>query len=127
MKEGVETLVSELAAKDDQVTAEIVLEARKREDKLAFNIMEKVGEHLGIAIADVIDILNPAMVIIGEDIPHFGEIVLDSVKRTVKSRSLPIISAPVKIVLSKLGKEASLVGILMLCTQKIINCLKLDS
>lgn len=127
IKEGVETLISELAAKNGEVTAEAVLEARKKEDKLAFNIMEKVGEYLGIAIADVIDFLNPAMVIIGEDIPRFGEAVLDSVKRTVKSRSLPIISAPVKIVLSKLGKEASLVGTLILGAQKIIEFLKLDS
>jgi len=120
--EGVVSLIEKLAeGKLEDVTPEIVVEAIKRGDKLAFNIMEKTGEYLGIGIADMINIFNPELVVIGAGVSQAGDILLEPLKRTVKARALQLSSSMANIKVSQLGDNAGALGAAIMVLKDIFE------
>ena len=124
LEQGVISLIEELAEGDpNKVTAEIVVAAAKRGDKLAFNIMEKTGEYLGIGIANAINLFNPDLVIIGAGVSKAGRLLLDPVKRVVKARALQVASDKVDVKISTLGDDAGALGAAILILRDIFQSL----
>ena len=62
---GYNTFITELVDDLSKINIEIIYKAAKKGDELAIKSLEQVGRYLGIAIADIINILNPEMVVIG--------------------------------------------------------------
>jgi len=109
--EGVVSLIEKLAEGNlESIAPEIVVEAAKRGDKLAFNIMEKTGEYLGIGIANMINIFNPELIVIGAGVSQAGDILLEPLKRAVKARALQLSSSMTNIKVSQLGDDAGALG-----------------
>ena len=122
LEEGVVSLVSKMVNGDlTKITPELVAEAARKGDKLAFNIMEKTGEYLGIGIANTVNLFNPELVIIGAGISRAGDLFLDTVKRTVKARALHTASTSVDIKLSELGHTIAAQGAAILVLKNIFK------
>ncbi|KKL82224.1 hypothetical protein LCGC14_1986900 [marine sediment metagenome] len=122
IKEGVVSLIEKLAeGKLENITPEIVVEATKRGDKLAFNIMEKTGEYLGIGIADMINIFNPELIVIGAGVSQAGDILLEPLKRTVKARALQLSSSMTNIKVSQLGNNGGALGAAIMVLKDIFE------
>ena len=122
IKEGVVSLIEKLAqGKLENITPEIVVEATKRGDKLAFNIMEKTGEYLGIGIADMINIFNPELIVIGAGVSQAGNILLEPLKRTVKARALQLSSSMTNIKVSQLGNNGGALGAAIMVLKDIFE------
>lgn len=120
--EGVVTLIEKLAEGNlANITPEIVVEAVRRGDKLAFNIMEETGEHLGTGIADIINIFNPELIVIGAGVSQAGDILLEPLKRTVKARALQLSSSMVDIKVSQLGDNAGAMGAAIMVLKDIFE------
>jgi len=120
IEEGVVSLIEKLTGGDlDRITPEIIVEAAKKGDKLAFNIIEKTGKYLGIGIADMINIFNPELVVIGAGVSQAGNLLLDPVKRTIKARALQQSFSMVNIKLSQLGDIAGAIGAAILVLKNI--------
>ncbi len=66
-----------------ELTARHVAEAAKA-DPLAARIMEKAGEHLGLAIAGAVNLLNPDIVVIGGGVSQAGEVLLRPLREAVR-------------------------------------------
>lgn len=122
LEEGVVSLISKMVNDDlTKITPEIVAQAARKGDKLAFNIMEKTGEYLGIGIANAINLFNPELVIIGAGISGAGDLFLDTLKRTVKARALHTASTSVEIKLSELGDTTAALGAAILILKNIFK------
>jgi len=122
LREGVISLIDKLTEGNHaKITPEVVVEAARRGDKLAFNLMEKTGEYLGIAVANAINLFNPELVVIGAGVSRAGDLILDPLRRTVKARALESASRKAKIVISKLGDEAGALGGAILVLRKIFK------
>ena len=122
IEEGVVSLIEKLAEGNlKDITTETVVEATKRGDKLAFNIMEKTGEYLGIGIADMINIFNPELIVIGAGVSQAGDILLKPLKRTVKARALQLSSSMVDIKVSQLGDSAGALGAAIMVLKDIFE------
>ena len=122
IEEGVVSLIEKLAeGKLENITPEIVVEATKRGDKLAFNIMEKTGEYLGIGIADMINIFNPELIVIGAGVSQAGNILLEPLKRTVKARALQLSSSMTNIKVSQLGNNGGALGAAIMVLKDIFE------
>jgi len=122
LEEGVVSLISKMSDGDlSRVTPEIVAEAARKGDKLAFNIMEKTGEYLGIGIANAVNLFNPELVIIGAGVSRAGDLFLDTVKRTVKARALHTASTSVDIKISQLGDTTAAQGAAILILKDIFK------
>jgi len=82
----------------------------KRENKQAQSIWLKVGMHLGIALAGIVNLLNLDAIIIGGGVANAGQILFDKVRETVKKQAMSVQARHIKIFKAKLGSDAGLIG-----------------
>lgn len=105
---------SSISAEIDNIYQNIdvlaIASAIKAGDKLAFDILDKTGEYIGIGIAALINLLNPSTIIIGGGVAQVGEVLLSSIRRTVKRRALGMLSREVPIQQSQLIVNAGIIG-----------------
>ncbi|PWH13588.1 MAG: hypothetical protein DDG58_13840 [Ardenticatenia bacterium] len=106
-----EGLYSSLGAlRPDELTVEAIAQAARAGDKLAFSALDRTGQYLGIAIATALNLLGPQLVVIGGGVARCGELLLDSIRRTVKIHVLHVISPHVRIVPGLLDENAAALG-----------------
>lgn len=116
---GRDTLIEKLTnGSVEEITAKVVAEAAKKGDRLALEIWEETGEYLGIAIANLINIYNPEIIIIGGGVAQAGKLLFEPIKRTVRKRALPGPVKRAKIVSSQLGENVSIIGAASLALEK---------
>ena len=79
-------------------------------DAAAREAIELVGSRLGIVIANVLNIFNPQIVVIGGGVIAAGELLLAPARAVVAQRVLPFLRESVPIVAARFGVEAGMVG-----------------
>jgi N-acetylglucosamine repressor len=111
IRHGRDSRIYENAEGDlDAITALTVYQAAEEGDSLALQLLEDTGHYLGIAIANLINILNPEKVIIGGGVAKAGDFVFRPLKETVAQRSLALPYSKTQIVESALGDNATAIG-----------------
>jgi len=119
-RKGTATEILDLAkGKADAITKEIVMDAAKKGDKLALELLENAGKDLGVRIAYMINLLNPSLVIIGGGMEIAGDLLFQSVKDTVNKFAFEEPASIVKIVPSFLGEDAIVLGAAALAAREI--------
>jgi len=98
-----------LQGKDDR-TAAMIFEAGKQGDELALEIFRRMGVYLGIGLANLINILNPEMIVIGGGVVNGWDLFEKHMHQQVEERAFPLLAARVKIVRAKCGDDAGLLG-----------------
>lgn len=94
----------------ESITARDVAAAARRGDLLAQQILARAGTHIGIAIAGMVNLFNPALVIIGGGVAQTGDILLEPIRQAVQRRSLPAATRVVRITTAMLGRRSSSMG-----------------
>ncbi|MEW6046532.1 MAG: ROK family transcriptional regulator [Bacillota bacterium] len=87
-----------------------VFQAAGAGDAAAISALARLGEYLGIGIANAINTFNPELVVIGGPIARGGHHVLNSARRVVEQRALAFPRGRARIVVSALGEEACAIG-----------------
>lgn len=123
LKEGRASSLSEKYANGEIIHIEDIIEAVKEEDVLAIEVVEEIGTVLGRAIAGLINIFNPELIVIGGNMATAKDYLLLPIKSAVQKHSLNIINSDTKIKLSKLGKKAGSIGSCMLSRSKLLGLL----
>ena len=106
---------SELQGKED-LTAEMIFDAGKAGDELALEIFRRMGVYLGIGLANLINILNPEMIVVGGGVVNGWDLFAKHMHQQVEERAFPLLAARVKIVRAKCGDDAGLLGAARLAT-----------
>jgi glucokinase len=91
-------------------TAEMIFDAGKAGDELALEIFRRMGVYLGIGLANLINILNPEMIVIGGGVVNGWDLFEKEMHQQVEERAFPSLAARVKIVRAKCGDDAGLLG-----------------
>jgi len=119
-KEKADSKILDLAGGDvENLTSEMVVEAAKAKDKIALELVENAGVNLGIRIAYLINLFNPEVVVVGGGIEQAGELLLESVRKTVRQLAFEEPANTVKIVPSRLGDSAVALGAAALVLREI--------
>ncbi|HTG69840.1 MAG TPA: ROK family protein, partial [Candidatus Udaeobacter sp.] len=92
------------------ITAKMISDAYDQGDALAIKVMHETGRLLGYGLSNVINLLNPELVIIGGGMSAAGDRLLKTVRDTVNSHSLKLSSQVCKVVQAALGGKAGMVG-----------------
>lgn len=108
---GKRTLLSEKNV--DDITARDVVEAARRGDLAAQEILKRSGTFIGIAIAGLINLINPSTVIIGGGVAQVGDLLTAPIRQAVRERSLRASEHRVRITTAMLGRRSSLIGALV--------------
>ncbi len=93
-----------------QITLALVLEAAAAGDPIALETLAEAGTYLGIALANVVNLVNPRTVVIGGPIASIGEPFLEPVRREVRRRALGDALHNLELVPSVLGDDAGAIG-----------------
>ena len=80
-------------------------------DDLALEVIRDAGRYLGWGIVNLLNLLNPAMIVIGGGVSELGDLLLDPAREIARAYSLRGKSDPVRIVKAKLGNDAGLLGV----------------
>lgn len=93
------------------VSLELLAEAAKQNDPLAVNVFVQAGEWLGIAVAGLINIFNPDIVMLGGRVIRAAEEVLMSkIRSTARENAFPALFEMVTFVTPRLGPLSSAMG-----------------
>lgn len=94
----------------EKITAYEVAEAAKQGDLYAQEILRKAGTHVGIAIAGLINLFNPSVVIIGGGVAQVGDIITAPIRQAVRERAMHASEQSVRITTGMLGRRSVLIG-----------------
>ena len=123
LQAGRSSTLSEAYNKGEYIHIEDILEAANEEDVLAIEVVEEIGSTLGRAIAGLINIFNPELIVIGGNVAQTKEYLLLPIKSAVQKHSLNIINSDTTIKFSKLGKKAGAIGSCLLSRSKLLGLL----
>jgi glucokinase len=108
---GEPSVVTELVDGDlYRITPKIVTMAALKGDRLARRIMQDTAELIGLALANVVNMFNPELLIIGGGVAQAGDLLLSPIKQTVKSRAMREHAKMVEVVAAELGEDAGVIG-----------------
>ena len=97
-------------SKVEDLTAQSIFAAGLEGDELALEIFRRMGVYLGIGLANLINILNPAMIVIGGGVVNGWDLFEKHMMQQVEERAFPLLAARVKIERAKCGDDAGLLG-----------------
>ena len=123
LKEGRTSMLSDKFNRGETIHIEEIIDAVNEEDVLAIEVVEEIGTTLGRAIAGLINLFNPELIVIGGNVAVTREYLLLPIKSAIQKHSLNIINSDTTIKYSKLGKKAGAIGSCMLSRSKLLGLL----
>lgn len=114
-------LIRDLRAAGRSVdTVDDVVALIRAGDPVAARLARRAGRILGEAVADVVSVLNPAVVVIGGQLAHAEEQLLAGIREIVYQRCLPLATSSLQLVRTRLDLRAGVVGLALLLTDAIL-------
>jgi predicted NBD/HSP70 family sugar kinase len=91
-------------------------------DPLATRIIADAGSHLGVAVANLLNLLNPGKVVLGGRLSLAGELLLAPLRQVVASRAFSVSLERANIALGELGRDhVALGGATLVVQQALAN------
>ncbi|MGO8720928.1 MAG: ROK family protein [Acidobacteriaceae bacterium] len=91
-------------------TTREMIQLARQGDPAAKNVIAQTGEYLGLALANLVSILNPEMIVVGGGVAAAGNLLLAPARDTMRQWAQPLAGRQVRIVRSRLGARAALLG-----------------
>ena len=121
LREGRPSLLSDTFAQGGDISLDDILQAVRDEDVVAIECVEEVGATLGRAVAGLINIFNPDLVIIGGRLSETDRYLMPPLRSAVNKLSLNLVNNDTVIKVSRLGKKAGAIGASLLSKSRLLN------
>jgi predicted NBD/HSP70 family sugar kinase len=119
LAEGAQSQVLSLAGgKAKNLTAWMVLKAAQAGDKICTHIVTELAKHLGLGIANLVNLFNPAVVVLDKRLEMAGGLLLDQVVQVVKRQALSHAVEGLSLTFGKVDDEPGLRGIGLMVLDK---------
>jgi glucokinase len=93
-----------------ELAGPLVTELAHDGDPAAIEALALIGSRLGVAIASLVNIFNPEVVVVGGGVVAAGDLLLGPVRSEVKARALPPTRDGVRVAGAAFGVEAGMIG-----------------
>lgn len=112
VKEGQSTLLTEMLGKDlDDMRSGDLRKAIRRGDKFVQGVVQEASEFLGIAVANLANILGPEVIVLGGGVVEaLSEEMLPVIQRVAREHAMPGALRGVTILASRLADYAGVTG-----------------
>ncbi|MDH4269765.1 MAG: ROK family protein [Dehalococcoidia bacterium] len=111
IREGVKTSILEYAEGDvDRITAEVVHSAAEQGDSLARELITRTGYYIGVGLANLINIFNPELIVIGGGLSNIGDMLLEPAFKTAGERAYKEAFLAVRFATAELGRNSGVLG-----------------
>jgi glucokinase len=96
--------------RSEELTAERVYDAGKADDELALSVFKKFGTYLGIGLANLINIIDPEIIVIAGGVVNGWTLFASHMQHEVNERAVRATAQQVKIAAAQCGDNAGLLG-----------------
>jgi len=112
----------ELAKGDiNRITPSIFRDALEKDDQLAKEIMEDTAGYLATGIVNLVNLLNPDIIILGGKVAYNNHFLLSRVKELVFEQALAILTKHLKICPTSLGEDFRVIAAATIPLQEIFH------
>ena len=113
-----ESSLKKVIDEGQKVTAKLVFDLANEQDALALLIIDKFSHYLGLACANITNILNTNSIVIGGGVSAAGEVLLKDVEKYFLKFTFPPLRQTTKLKLAQLGNDAGVIGAAWLVREK---------
>jgi glucokinase len=119
---GIETMLPDLVdGRMEDITAATVYEAAVLGDPYANEVMKETAKFLGAGVASIINVLNPAMVVIAGGVTRAGDHLFMPLRAEVRRRAFRAAEEACQIVSGVLPGTAGLIGAVAVFKQEMFG------
>ncbi|MCJ7659817.1 MAG: ROK family transcriptional regulator [Anaerolineales bacterium] len=104
------TLAAYLKQRDERSPIELIFSAAADGDELAKQFIEDRSRYLGIALANLVNVLNPEMIIVGGMFAQGSDLILPVAEAKMKEASFAGLGEKVKLKTTSFGWRAGVIG-----------------
>ena len=104
------TVEAQVAGDFSRVTVDHILGAARANDGVSVSVVRDTIRYVGLAVANLVTILDPEWIVLGGMLPTVGEIMLEPVRQECHRRLPPTHAERLRIVVSTLGADAVAIG-----------------
>ncbi len=105
----------------DAKTGGDVVDLVRAGDPVAMAVVRQAGRDIGEVVATMTNLINPSVVVIGGQVAGAGEHLLAGIRESVYQRSLPLATEHLRIVTSRAGGEAAVLGASALAIEHVLS------
>jgi glucokinase len=109
-KDSKSSILHERWNNSGNITAKDVFNTAKENDELALQIVDEVTYHLGLALANLANGLNPEKIVIGGGVSKAGNILINGVRQYFDQFAFPRVAEGATITAATLGNDAGVIG-----------------
>jgi predicted NBD/HSP70 family sugar kinase len=123
LERGVESsLKGEFRESLDKLSVEVIVDAAKSGDRLSERIISEAGTHLGIALASIVNFINPEKVILAGKVPQVaGEILMRPLLYNLRHRALRQAVKDLPVVVSEFDDYAGAIGMALVASEGVLK------
>jgi glucokinase len=100
------------------ITPALIAHSAEEGDATAIEVLAETGYYLGIGIANLIQLYNPEVLVVGGGIAQAGRWLFEPILRTVRSRAHMVPASTCRIVPAQLGDDAGIIGAAVLAARE---------
>lgn len=104
-----------------RLDAEMIVQAAEDGDPAAQMVLEEAGAWLGLGISCLVNVLNPALVVLGGAFSLAGPFLLGVIDRTVQKQAIPESYQALRIATSTHGPDACVMGAVALVLDEFLR------
>ena len=111
IKQGAQTSILNYAQGDsEKVTAQFIQMAAEHGDSLAQELITEASYYTGVGLANLINIFNPELIVIGGGLTNIGDTFLKPAYKVARDRAYKGAYQAVRFTLAKLGPNSGVIG-----------------
>ena len=105
-----------------KLSVELIVAAAKNHDRLSERVLSEAAMHLGTALATVVNLFNPEMIILAGMIPQVAsEVLLRPLLYHLRQRAFPQGVKDLPVVVSQFGEEAAALGMVLVAAESVLE------
>jgi ROK family len=96
--------------RNGEISAADVSHGAQLGEAFCAEVLARCGRLVGQSLAPLVNLLNPAIIVLGGAVAQSGDILLAAFREAVYRQSHPLVTRDLRIVRSQMGSSAGLVG-----------------
>jgi predicted NBD/HSP70 family sugar kinase len=126
-QDGRSAYLADILARDLQITAADVGHGAQLGDAFCAELVARCGRLVGESLAPLVNLLNPALIVLGGSAAQSGDILLAAVREGVYRQSHPLVTRDLRVVRSRMGASSGLVGAAHVLAEELFSMETLQS
>lgn len=119
---GTASIITDMVRGDfSKITINTLVEAAELEDPVACSTLNEAGVHLGIGIANLANLFDPGLIVLGGSLSVCGKWLVPTIRKILQENILPPLRDKVRVEVSARGEDACAIGAAALVLDDLVR------